>query len=155
MLDLHKAIIKASSGVSLGDHLFKTIAKFFNPIQRGDGWELDTSTNTLTIKKDFKLKIEGTLEIQSNKDIVIDSGRNENPDRPGYLHSIWLNSPKDQDGKPLRLIQVQHKKTGHLLYVNAVYDEDGVLILDDDFKFPERTIHSHATISCRVCDESD
>lgn len=75
----------------------------FKPVLKiDDNVELDLSNNKIIITKPFHIHCLEDLTISSSKNIIIDSGKKKDPERPGYFYSIWLNSPKDLKGKPLK-----------------------------------------------------
>ena len=58
--------------------------------------------NKIYFNGDFHLACSGSLYLSANKHIVIDSGQDPEPERPGYLHSVWINSKKDNFGRPIK-----------------------------------------------------
>jgi hypothetical protein len=75
------------------------------------------------------LKVKGEFRLVCDKDIIFMSGQDDNPDRPGYRHSIWENPPLNERGQPLMMITVRDSETGEYLDVPARFREDGKLIL--------------------------
>ena len=58
--------------------------------------------NSIKIEGDLHLNASGSIYLFADKHIVLQSGRTEEPNRPGYLYSIWMNSDLDQNMNPLK-----------------------------------------------------
>ncbi len=58
--------------------------------------------NKIYFDGDFHLESSGSLYLSAKKHIVIESGQDPEPGRPGYRHSVWINSQKDSFGRPLK-----------------------------------------------------
>jgi hypothetical protein len=58
--------------------------------------------NKVYFHGDFHLTSSGSLYLSADKHVIIESGQDQEPERPGYRHSVWINSPKDNFGRPLK-----------------------------------------------------
>jgi hypothetical protein len=58
--------------------------------------------NTIYFTGDFHLNTTGNMYLTAQKHVVIQSGQDAEPDRPGYRHSVWINSKLDNFGRPLQ-----------------------------------------------------
>jgi len=81
------------------------------------------------VKGDVHLLTNGEFRVTSAKDVVLLSGQNANPERPGYIHGIWENPPLDEQGRPLMMIPVTHSETGEMKYIPARFTNSGKLKL--------------------------
>lgn len=64
--------------------------------------KIQLQQNSIKIEGDLHLNASGSIYLFADKHIVLQSGRTEEPDRPGYLYSIWMNSDLDQNMNPLK-----------------------------------------------------
>lgn len=79
-------------------------SKNFKPILRfNNGVEIDLKYNKIILTKPMHLHCTEDITISSEKNIIIDSGKKDDPNRPGYKYSIWLNCNKDSNGNPLKI----------------------------------------------------
>jgi hypothetical protein len=73
------------------------------------------------------------------------SGQGKNPERPGYIHSIWFNPKLNGDGEPIMQIPVVGKN-GETIYVDAVFDNEGRLQLPEGTKLIKITPQIEACV---------
>jgi hypothetical protein len=64
-----------------------------------DRCEAYVKGDTLKLKK-FKIEVEDRLSLRSREEIVIQSGRNQNP--RGYVNSVHINPDLDHNNNPIR-----------------------------------------------------
>jgi hypothetical protein len=67
-----------------------------------NGVVIDIENKRIILPDDFALHTTGNLRLTSDKHIIIKSGQGDEPDRPGYQYSIWLNSAEDEAHRPLK-----------------------------------------------------
>ncbi len=80
------------------------ISKNFKPtIKFSNGVELDIKNNKIILTKPLHIHCMEDIKLTSDKNVIIESGKKNDPNRPGYNYSIWLNCPKDSNGNPLKL----------------------------------------------------
>lgn len=102
---------------------FRLFNEIFDYVVNVDGSIL------LKIKGDIHVATTGEFRVTSAKDVVLLSGQNPNPERPGYVHAIWENPPLDEEGRPLMMIPVTHSETGEMKYIPARFTHSGKLKL--------------------------
>lgn len=71
--------------------------------------EIDFSANKIIFSKPLHIHCKEDITLSSEKNIVINSGRSEDPRRPGYTYGIWLNCPVDENNLPLKRIPSQER----------------------------------------------
>jgi hypothetical protein len=71
-------------------------------IKLENGAYIDLSNKKIVLPEDFHIHARGNLKLTSDKHVVIRSGRNSDPEREGYVHSIWVNADEDSLGRPLK-----------------------------------------------------
>ena len=77
-------------------------ASAFEPvIKLKSGAYIDLNTRKIVLPEDTHIHCKGNLKFSSDKHVVIQSGKNNEPGRHGYVHSIWLNPKEDRHGRPL------------------------------------------------------
>lgn len=64
--------------------------------------EIDFSANKIVFSKPLHIHCKEDITLSSEKNIIINSGRSEDPRRPGYTYGIWLNCPVDENNLPLK-----------------------------------------------------
>lgn len=107
--------------------------------------EVDGSVR-IKIKGKLYVESEEEVRILSKKDIIISSGQDENKDREGYLHSVWINPVLDKKERPLQLIQAVNTKTDRIEWVtfkmkdNEIELPPGYRIEEDALELPDRNI---------------
>lgn len=77
-------------------------SKYKPKIRFDNNVEIDLSNNKIIFLKPLHIHCNENLTISSSKHIIIDSGKNKESEREGYNYSIWLNSPKDDKGNPVK-----------------------------------------------------
>jgi hypothetical protein len=82
---------------------------------------------------ELNLEFKEKITIKSKKDIILLSGMDKNPLRPGYLHSVWINPELDQNGNPKQKILVRDKND-ELIYIDATFDLEGNLVIPSNVK---------------------
>lgn len=65
----------------------------------GNGVMLNLEHGVVVIDGDFDVCATGNLRLRAEKHLILESGQNQE-ERPGYLHSIWLNPVYDDAGRP-------------------------------------------------------
>lgn len=63
---------------------------------------VDLRTKTITLCDGWKIKSTGNFYIDADKHILVNSGCDDDPKRPGYRHSVWINTPIDGEGYPVK-----------------------------------------------------
>lgn len=101
--------IKPKLQASLFDRLRWAVRAFMAPsttpqIMIGDA-VLDLEQGILSVPGDFTIHTTGDLKFKSDQHVVIESGQSHE-ERPGYLHSIWLNPEYDDQGRPVQTPEV-------------------------------------------------
>jgi len=83
-------------------------------IKFANGVVLDLNNNAVLLEKETTLHCLENLYLTSDKHVVLMSGCDPDPTRPGYLHSIWLNPDLDADGRPLKATEKHVTRGGHV-----------------------------------------
>lgn len=58
--------------------------------------------NKIVFLGDFHLETTGSLYLNAQKHIIVNSGQGIEPERPDYRHSVWINSQLDHQNRPLK-----------------------------------------------------
>lgn len=75
------------------------------------------------------LHVKGEFRLVCDKDIVLVSGRSDNPDRPGYKYSIWENPELDVYNRPVMMISVFNCLTDDHEVIPARFSKSGKVLL--------------------------
>jgi len=81
------------------------------------------------------IKIDGTVvlhfplgvRLTSDRDVIIMSGRDKNPKRPGYIHSVWENPDLNHLDQPIMKTHFLNIRTGEIELRQAHFNEAGKL----------------------------
>lgn len=61
----------------------------------------DLENRKLILPDGYSIESQGSLNIKARDHLILSSGCDEEPTRPGHYHSIWLNTELDSEGRPL------------------------------------------------------
>jgi hypothetical protein len=76
---------------------------FYIPsIRFSNGVEIDFEKNRIILNDPTEIVCNDTLKLISKKHLILRSGQGQEEEREGYRYSIWLNSPEDDRGNPLK-----------------------------------------------------
>lgn len=82
----------------------------FSALEKKDIVSYDPKTKTFTIDGDIFLKFTGNLYLNSDKHVIINSGKGLDPNREdGVPFSVWFNSELDDNNQPI-VQKVEKKK---------------------------------------------
>lgn len=95
----------------------------------------DPEQGVIIVKQDTHIHFTDQIKITSDKDVIIKSGRKDNPDRPGYRYSIWQNSDEDELRRPIMKGWLENN-SGELELVELKFDAVGCVIIPDGYKNP-------------------
>lgn len=70
-------------------------------VELAPGVKLNLTDHRIVIAGDFEIATQGTLTISAGKHLILQSARTPE-ERPGYLHSVWLNPDLDDQGRPVK-----------------------------------------------------
>lgn len=68
-----------------------------------NGLLFDPTRNLLIINGDCQIHSTGSMRISARKHVILQSGQDDEGDRPGYLNSIWFNPELDDENRPIDL----------------------------------------------------
>lgn len=105
-LPVHKLAPRPSWFRNLVERFTWAVTAFRAPryepvIKLADGIALDLHTKQIVIDGDFGVYATGNVTFRAEKHVIIESGRDDDPQRPGYRHSIWFNPDYDGFGRPV------------------------------------------------------
>lgn len=102
-------LLSLKKNPSLLDYILRRLESIWNLLIREkprisleDGSVIDFEKGEIVINGDLTLNVKGNLYIKADKHIIINSGREKEKEREGYIYSIWLNSDIDSNGLPLK-----------------------------------------------------
>ena len=75
---------------------------FIPCIKFPNGVEIDFTHNKIILNNPTEIICNENLKIISKKHLILQSGKTEEKERKGYIYSIWLNSPEDEYGNPVK-----------------------------------------------------
>lgn len=109
---------------------FINAPKFGDVIQIGNsGVTLDLRKNKIVLTQETHIHCTENFTISSDKHLMLDSGRNIEGDREGYMNGVWINTDKDHLGRPIQYVTA-YDKSGNVVYVELKV-RDGKLWLPD------------------------
>src|SRR5690606_16189146 len=79
---------------------FKTPNYYPPQISLGNGTLLNLENGAIVVSGDLTIHATGSIKFKADQHLVLQSGQTPE-ERPGYLHSIWLNPEYDSEGRPV------------------------------------------------------
>ena len=85
--------------IDITDEELKDLMKVAGVLREKKIIDYDEETNTLTVNLDMKVIFKGNVEINSDKHVMISSGKRIDPKMDGRTqYSVWLNPEYDDSG---------------------------------------------------------
>lgn len=84
-------------------------------IRFDNGVELDFDRHAIVMNHPTQLHCKENFSITTNKNLILESGRTPDPERPGYVYAIWENCDRDHQGRPILVAPntTRKRRTSH------------------------------------------
>src|SRR5574344_1264270 len=119
MIDIIRKYVSSTSDTTFKEKVVNSLLKFLFE----DELDIEYKNKKLIIHSPLDIHFDNTVNISSDKHIILITNQDREKNRPGYTHSVWLNPEKDNNGNPIQLMTLINEY-GELWNWQMEFDEN-------------------------------